>query len=434
MRRSRSSAVTELRDTASDDLHRSVGAAAMHRGVRTVQVRCARSPLASGLVKLRHAADAATETNKTKKSSRHSGNLVRATRPCLRAVLTVVVPTTIPNPPLSSRTGDTSTLEKKMMECSNLFEQSRGSSFAKPRLGGASGTTKHSYAPGFNMPRPPQLGLASHTAPTTHLPVWCQRGDVPAVYRDLEQQLSGPSGINSTLVCSLLLSSGLSRSTLGRIWDICSRTVPGSLTQPELYATLAMVALVQKGYPPELELLFRLPQPPIPMFAHPVNNFCAASKPLVASSRCLLRIPYHRHRRRLHPLQRTFHPPAAKPLPAVSSIPAAAFVSSAPAMFAPSLPATFVSSAPTTFASSVPATFVSSVPPVMTLASQPVVTVASSTCQLPVASPLTRPTVGLPTSSVPPIMSSHLSSTLASVTPGAPKGVICSVQCGRGVR
>ncbi|XP_037288262.1 uncharacterized protein LOC119181185 isoform X2 [Rhipicephalus microplus] len=355
-----------------------------------------------------------------------------------------------------------SALEKKMMECSNLFEQSRGSSFAKPRLGGASGTTKHSYAPGFNMPRPPQLGLAPHAAPTTHLPVWCQRGDVPAVYRDLEQQLSGPSGINSTLVCSLLLSSGLSRSTLGRIWDICSRTVPGSLTQPELYATLAMVALVQKGYPPELELLFRLPQPPIPMFAHPVNNFCAAPSgplppqawpnrsspspsPPVPQQTPVTCCPTFQASGSFLPLS-TANPlplapassapaatyissPAAKPLPAVSSIPAAAIVSSAPAMFAPSLPATFVSSAPTTFASSVPATFVSSVPPVMTLASQPVVTVASSKCQLPVASPLTRPTVGLPISSVPPIMSSHLSSTLASVTPGAPKGssAPCSV-------
>ncbi|KAH6941400.1 hypothetical protein HPB50_017901 [Hyalomma asiaticum] len=32
----------------------------------------------------------------------------------------------------------------------------------------------------------------------------------------------------------------------------------------------------QKGYPPELELLFRLPQPPVPMFAQPVNNVCVA--------------------------------------------------------------------------------------------------------------------------------------------------------------
>ncbi|KAL1463936.1 hypothetical protein MTO96_027118 [Rhipicephalus appendiculatus] len=177
-----------------------------------------------------------------------------------------------------------SALEKKMMECSNLFEQSRGSSFAKPRLGGASGTTKHSYAPGFNMPRPPQLGLAPHATPTTHLPVWCQRGDVPAVYRDLEQQLSGPSGINSTLVCSLLLSSGLSRSALGRIWDICSRTVPGSLTQPELYAALALVALVQKGYPPELELLFRLPQPPHTHVCPPCEQFLHCSKWIAATS------------------------------------------------------------------------------------------------------------------------------------------------------
>lgn len=354
-----------------------------------------------------------------------------------------------------------SALEKKMMECSNLFEQSRGSSFAKPRLGGAAGATKHSYAPGFNMPRPPQLGLAPNATPTTHLPIWCQRGDVPAIYRDLEQQLSGPSGINSTLVCSLLLSSGLSRSALGRIWDICSRTVPGSLTQPELYAALALVALVQKGYPPELELLFRLPQPPVPMFAQPVNNVCAtpggplppqawpnrsspSPSPPVPQQPSVTCCPTFQASGSFLPSS-TANPlppassaptatymssPAAKPLPVASSIPAAAFVSSAPAMFAPSLPATFVSSAPATFMSSVPATFVSSVAPVTTLASSiPVMTVASSTCPVPVTSSVPRPTMGPPTSSVPPTVSSHLSATFVSVTPGVPKGSFapCSV-------
>ncbi|XP_065290045.1 synergin gamma-like [Dermacentor albipictus] len=338
-----------------------------------------------------------------------------------------------------------SALEKKMMECSNLFEQSRGSSFAKPRLG-ASGATKHSYAPGFNMPRPPQLGLAPQAASTSYFPIWCQRGDVPAVYRDLERQLSGPGGINSSLVCSLLMSSGLSRSALGRIWDICSRNVPGSFTQPELYAALALVALAQKGYPPELELLFRLPQPPVPMFAQSVNNVCATSggtlpqawpsqsspspSPPVPQQPPVTCCPTFQASGSLFPLS-TASPlppapvssaptttymssPAVKPLPAAQSVPAATFMSSVPTTLVPSVPATFVSS--------VPATFVSSVPPAKALASStPVVTLASSTRPAPVTSAVPR-LMGPPVSTVPPALSSHSSVTFGSATPPVPRG------------
>lgn len=341
-----------------------------------------------------------------------------------------------------------SALEKKMMECSNLFEQSRGSSFAKPRLSALS-ATKHTYASGFNMPRPPQQhpSHASQVAPPCWLPVWCQQGDVPSTYRDLERQVTGPAGISGALVCSLLLSSGLSRSTLGRIWDLCSRTVPGSFTQPELYTALALVALAQAGHPPELELLSRLPQPPVPMFAQPTNKVSAAPaaslpqawpnqmspspSPLALQQPSTTCCPTFQATTNL--FQSSISSRPLQVAPPTSSVSAVTFVSSAvkpvPAVCASPVPATtLVSSA--TLVSSVPAAlFVSSIPTATSGSSIPAVTFASSvpaaTAMLPASSLPTAPGVlklGAVASSSP-VTSSHPSVTLMSVaTPAAPKG------------
>lgn len=127
-----------------------------------------------------------------------------------------------------------SALEQKMLECSNLFEKS--------------------FVAGPKQQRQRQQWVAP--APL-----------VPPAYRELERRVLGPRGdIEGALVCSLLLASGLSRPTLGRIWDLCSRTRPGSFTQRELHAALALVALAQAGHTPSLELLARLPQLPVPVF------------------------------------------------------------------------------------------------------------------------------------------------------------------------
>uniref|UniRef100_A0A1E1X9D7 Putative vesicle coat complex copii subunit sfb3 n=1 Tax=Amblyomma aureolatum TaxID=187763 RepID=A0A1E1X9D7_9ACAR len=348
-----------------------------------------------------------------------------------------------------------SALEKKMMECSNLFEQSRGSSFAKPRLS-ASGATKHTYASGFNMPRPPQQQQQPAHAPLVpspgRLPVWCQRGDVPSVYRDVERQVTGPAGINGALVCSLLLSSGLSRPALGRIWDLCSRTVPGSFTQPELYATLALVAIAQAGHPPELELLSRLPQPPVPMFAQPVNNVSTApatslpqawpnqmspspSPPALQqpSATCC---PTFQAPASLFPSSTSSRPLQAAP--PVSSISAVTFVSSAakpvPVVCASPVPAaTLVSSAPATFVSSAPAApFVSSVPAMTFASSVPAPTAAPPASSL--LTPAAIPKLGeaVPSNpSVLPVTSSRPSVSFLSVaTPAVPKGSPAPPGCG----
>ncbi|XP_077499350.1 synergin gamma-like isoform X2 [Amblyomma americanum] len=345
-----------------------------------------------------------------------------------------------------------SALEKKMMECSNLFEQSRGSSFAKPRLS-ASGAAKHTYASGFNMPRPPQQAAhAPQATPPGRLPVWCQRGDVPSLYRDLERQVTGPAGINGALVCSLLLSSGLSRPALGRIWDLCSRTVPGSFTQPELYASLALVALAQAGHPPELELLSRLPQPPVPMFAQPINNVStapAASLPQAwpnqmspSPSPPALQQPSATCCQTFQASTNLFpSSPSSRPLqaaPPTSSVSAVTVVSSAAKPMqvvcaSPVPSATLVSSAPATFVSSVPAApFVSSIP-AMTFASPvPAATAAPPTGSLPAAHAV--PKLGAAVPSIPsvlPVTSSRPSVTFMSVpTPAVPRGLPAPLSCG----
>ncbi|KAG0432159.1 hypothetical protein HPB47_021103, partial [Ixodes persulcatus] len=165
-----------------------------------------------------------------------------------------------------------SALEKKMMECTNLFEQSRGSSFAKQRHKQPAPSAKHTYPSGFEAPRPPRSS-ASSSSYVAHPPAWCEASRVPAFYREVERQVTVPgAGINGALVCSLLLSSGLSRPVLGRIWELCSCTLAGSFTPTELYTALALVAVAQAGHQPELELLSRLPQAPIPMFVQQTNN------------------------------------------------------------------------------------------------------------------------------------------------------------------
>lgn len=146
-----------------------------------------------------------------------------------------------------------SALEQKMLECSNLFEQSF--------VGGP--PTSQRQRPWGGPPPPPVTGL------------------VPPAYGELERRVRGPRGgaIEGALVCSLLLASGLPRPTLGRIWDLCSRTRPGSFTQRELHQALALVALAQAGHAPSLELLGRLPQLPVPVFAPGPPNGSSSRTP-----------------------------------------------------------------------------------------------------------------------------------------------------------
>jgi hypothetical protein len=55
-----------------------------------------------------------------------------------------------------------------------------------------------------------------------------------------------PDGMVDTgKIFPLLLTSGLSTDVLGYIWGLVNRCVAGKLTENELYAVLALVALAQ---------------------------------------------------------------------------------------------------------------------------------------------------------------------------------------------
>ncbi|XP_039292392.1 uncharacterized protein LOC111052564 isoform X2 [Nilaparvata lugens] len=70
---------------------------------------------------------------------------------------------------------------------------------------------------------------------------------------------------DTAVVSQLLMTSGLSTDTLGFIWSLANRTVPGQLTQAELYVVLALVSLAQGGYIfNDTTILNQIPQPPIP--------------------------------------------------------------------------------------------------------------------------------------------------------------------------
>ncbi|OQR68781.1 hypothetical protein BIW11_01958 [Tropilaelaps mercedesae] len=114
----------------------------------------------------------------------------------------------------------------------------------------------------------------------TNRPAWlCPQG-VPKLYHDLEAMVTMPlshstatsgtsaaSPLDTGLVYKLLLASGLSQAVLASLWEQCSRTAPGVLLQHEFYQALALVAICQKGHPPNPALLVNIPQAPLPQFA-----------------------------------------------------------------------------------------------------------------------------------------------------------------------
>ncbi|GAB6027763.1 hypothetical protein CHUAL_001999 [Chamberlinius hualienensis] len=110
---------------------------------------------------------------------------------------------------------------------------------------------------------------------SSDLPLWCREGSttVPAAYLEVERCVTRDGKLDTGLVYQVLLSSGLSKETLGRLWALANRETPGVLSKSELYSVLAMIALVQcacEVY--SISVLNSVAQPPIPRF-NVVNNF-----------------------------------------------------------------------------------------------------------------------------------------------------------------
>nr|XP_032802979.1 synergin gamma isoform X4 [Petromyzon marinus] len=98
------------------------------------------------------------------------------------------------------------------------------------------------------------------------LPAWLFSDSlVPDVYRKVLESSMCPAGIDTSKLYPILLSSGLPRETLGHIWALANRTLPGQLSKEELYMVLALVAISQRGASMvSLESLGQFPTPPVP--------------------------------------------------------------------------------------------------------------------------------------------------------------------------
>ncbi|XP_014254371.1 uncharacterized protein LOC106669415 isoform X2 [Cimex lectularius] len=134
-------------------------------------------------------------------------------------------------------------------------------------------------------------------------PSWLTPGKEPALYKQVWAHVGLPNGLaDTTKTSALLLTSRMTTDTLGYIWSLTNLTVPGSLTQQELYVSLALVALAQNGYTftnsNVVKQLLEAPMPKLelnpcdtlnlqpfsnvntPALPSPTNNLSTTSQPL----------------------------------------------------------------------------------------------------------------------------------------------------------
>ncbi|KAM4795811.1 synergin gamma-like [Rhinophrynus dorsalis] len=77
-----------------------------------------------------------------------------------------------------------------------------------------------------------------HTTPTSE-------SKKSEIYKTVLETTITASGIETTKLYPILMSSGLPKETLGQIWALANQTTPGKLTKEELYTVLAMIAATQ---------------------------------------------------------------------------------------------------------------------------------------------------------------------------------------------
>ncbi|XP_030042166.1 synergin gamma isoform X2 [Microcaecilia unicolor] len=98
------------------------------------------------------------------------------------------------------------------------------------------------------------------------VPSWIYNDSlVPELYKKIFETTISPTGIDTTKLYPILMSSGLPRETLGQIWALSNRTTPGKLTKEELYTVLALIALTQRGmHSISPDSLNQFPTAPVP--------------------------------------------------------------------------------------------------------------------------------------------------------------------------
>ncbi|XP_077151629.1 synergin gamma isoform X3 [Ranitomeya variabilis] len=111
------------------------------------------------------------------------------------------------------------------------------------------------------------------------LPSWIYNDSlVPDLYRSILESTLSTSGIDTTKLYPILLSSGLPRETLGQIWAMANKTTPGKLTKEELYIVLAMIGITQQrgDCAMNMEVLNQFTSAPIPTLSSFPTSFPTA--------------------------------------------------------------------------------------------------------------------------------------------------------------
>ncbi|XP_075445625.1 synergin gamma isoform X3 [Ascaphus truei] len=106
------------------------------------------------------------------------------------------------------------------------------------------------------------------------LPSWIYNDSlVPELYKTILETTMTATGIDTSKLYPILMSSGLPRETLGQIWALANRTTPGKLTKEELYIVLAMMAITQRGGPSvSVDVLSQFASAPVPTLSgFPMN-------------------------------------------------------------------------------------------------------------------------------------------------------------------
>ncbi|KAM4699746.1 synergin gamma isoform 2-T2 [Discoglossus pictus] len=143
-----------------------------------------------------------------------------------------------------------------------------------------------------------KAGVGMFPSPDTiqpMLPSWIYNDSlVPELFKNILETTMTPSGIDTSKLYPILMSSGLPRETLGQIWALANRTTPGKLTKEELYTVLAMVAVTQRGGPTvSTDVLSQFASAPVPnLSGFPISmptavNPLTVMPPVSAASRSL---------------------------------------------------------------------------------------------------------------------------------------------------
>lgn len=137
-------------------------------------------------------------------------------------------------------------------------------------------------------------GPAKSIESTSVWPDWCYRLDRwPPLYKHVaaicKSGTPPPARIDTAKLYPILVSTGLPHDVLREVWSATNKEQPGALTDPELAACLAIIAVLQSGRcrscEHALSLLCQMTSyRPIPQFSVPINVVDTSSSERVLPS------------------------------------------------------------------------------------------------------------------------------------------------------